>query len=74
MYEINFNKIFSLIIKKKSLHIFLATSYFFDLIIKWINIVEAYLENLLSDNNLPIFIKLLLGIEVFKLIRFDLLY
>lgn len=58
--------------RKKLLRIFLAIKYLIGLIIKQINIVEVYLKSLLSNNILPVFMKLPPNIEVFKLICFDL--
>lgn len=69
MYGIDFNKTFSPTVRRKPLRIFLAIGCLLGLIIEQINIVGAYLESLLSDNNLPIFMKLLPGIEAFRSIR-----
>lgn len=57
---------FSLIVRKKFLQIFLAIIYLFELIINQIDIVMVYLESLLRNNNLPIFIKLLPKMETFR--------
>lgn len=39
------------------------------LIVDQVDIVGAYLESLLGDNNLPIFMKLPLGINIFRSIK-----
>lgn len=43
-------------------------------IIKQINIVKAYLDSLLSDNNLFIYIRLFSGFQIFRLIWERLIY
>ena len=60
--EDDFVKTFISIVRKKSLHIYLALYFMLNLFIHQIDIVGAYLESLLGDNNLPIFIKLHLDI------------
>lgn len=66
VYRINFNETFLPTIRQESLQIFLAISCKLGLIIKQIDIVEAYLKSLLRDNNLFIFIKLSLSFKSFK--------
>lgn len=68
MHEIDFNKTFFLIIRQELLCIFLAIAYLFGLIIKQINIIGIYLENLLSKKKLSIFMKLPLNMETFRFI------
>lgn len=68
IYRIDFNKIFLSTVRRELLRIFLAISYFVKLIIEQIDIVGAYLESLLSNNNLPIFMKLPLDFKSFKLV------
>lgn len=55
--------------RKESLQIFWAFLYILGLIEDQINIVGVYLESLLIDNDLFIFIKLLLKIELFRSIK-----
>lgn len=69
IYRIYFNKTFFLIVRKESLQIFLAILCILDLIIDQIDIVGAYLESLLTNNDLSIFMKLVLEIELFRSIR-----
>lgn len=57
--------------RKKLLHIFLAIIYLLGFIIKQINIINAYLKSLLSDNDPSIFIKLILDIKTFRSIYFN---
>lgn len=58
IYGVDFNRTFSPTVRRKLLWIFLAISWFFDFIIKQIDIVGAYLESLLSNNDFFIFMKL----------------
>ncbi len=58
VHGIDFNETFSPTVTRESLRIFLAISCLFKLIVEQIDIVGAYLESLLSDNDLPIFMKL----------------
>lgn len=67
--RIDFNKRFLPTIRWESLQIFLAISYLLRLIVKSVDIIRAYFESLLGDNNLPIFIKLLSEMEIFRSIR-----
>lgn len=69
IHRIDFNETFSPTVRRKSLRIFLAISCLLKLIVEQVDIVGAYLENLLTDNNLPIFMKLPPGIEAFRSIR-----
>lgn len=55
--------------RKKSLKIFLVILYLLNLIVEYVNIIGAYLKSLLTDNNLPIFIKLPPRIEAFRSIK-----
>lgn len=64
--NINFCKIFVLNVKRKLLQIYLALCLALNLFIYQANIVEAYLESLLNDNELPIFMKLLPGVHKFR--------
>ena len=57
---------FSLKVRYNLLQIFLAALYILELFIKQINIAGIYLESLLSDNKLPIFIKLSLRFHSFR--------
>lgn len=67
--RIDFNETFSPTVKRELLRIFLAISCILGLIVDQVDIVGAYLENLLGDNNLPIFMKLLFGMNTFRSIR-----
>lgn len=51
------------------LRIFLAISCLFNFIIEQVDIVGAYLESLLGDNDLPIFMKLPPGMEKLRTVR-----
>lgn len=73
MHGMDFNKTFSPTIRQESLCIFLSITYLFGLIIEQINIVRAYLKSLLSNNNLPIFMKLPPSMETFRSIRLGLM-
>lgn len=72
VYGIDFNKRFSLTVTRELLRIFLAIGCLLGLIIEQIDIVGAYLESLLSDNDLPIFMKLPPDMRAFRSIRFGL--
>ena len=74
VYEIDFDKTFLSTVRCESLQIFLAMSYMFGLLIKQIDIVGAYLESLLSNNNLPILISLSPGFCAFRFIQDKLVY
>ena len=58
MYEINYTKTFVLIIKYKSLKIFLAIVILLKIIILQIDIISIYLENVFSQKNYLIYIKI----------------
>lgn len=60
---INFVKTFALIVKKKSLQIYLALCLIHNLFIYEVDIIKVYLKILPSNNKLSIFIKLLLKIQ-----------
>ena len=51
---------------KESLPIFQVILCLFDLVIKYIDIIETYFRDSLINNNLPIFITQLLRIRFFK--------
>ena len=69
IHGIDFNETFSPTVRRESLQIFLAISYLLDLIVEKINIIEAYLESLLTNNDLPIFMKIPPEMESFRSIR-----
>ena len=69
VYGVDFNETFSLTVRRESLRIFLSIECLCRLIIEQINIVGAYLKSLLSDNDLPIFMKLPSGMETFRSIQ-----
>ena len=69
IHKIDFNETFSPIVRRELLWIFLAISCLLNLIIKQADIVGAYFEILLTDNNLPIFTKLPPGMEAFRSMR-----
>lgn len=60
VYGINFSETFAPTIRKKLLQIYLAFCLILNLFIYYVDIIAVYLESLLGDNKLPIFIKLLL--------------
>lgn len=70
---IGFSETFAPILRREQLQIYLALYRVFNLFIHQINIVDTYLESLLSDNKLSIFIKLLLDIYPLKQVRTGLL-
>ncbi len=55
---IDFNETFVPTVRRKSLRIFLAISALFGFLVEQIDIIRAYLESLMGDNELPIFMKL----------------
>lgn len=65
IYKIDFYETFSAIVRQELLQIFLAILYLLKLIIEQVDIVGAYLDSLWDDNDLLIFMKLALGIEIF---------
>lgn len=58
IYRIDYIKIFALIIKCKLLNIFLAITILLKIIILKIDIINAYLESFLGQNNHSIYIKI----------------
>ena len=60
---IDFTETFALTVRRKSLRIYLAICAFLGLIIDQVDIVEAYLESLLDNNEFPIYKKSPPGIE-----------
>ncbi len=56
-------------VRRESLQIFIIIACLFKLIINQIDIIGAYLESLLGDNDLPIFMKWPSRMEVFRPIR-----
>ena len=64
--SIDFTKTFAPTMRKKSLHIYLTFCLIFNLFIYQVNIVGTYLESLLGDNKLPIFMRLSLGIQYLR--------
>lgn len=69
IHGVDFNETFSPTVRRESLRIFLAISCLFGLIVDQIDIVGAYLDCLLGDNDLPIIMKLPPGIETLRAIR-----
>lgn len=57
MQEVNFLEIFALTIRRVSLRIYLALYLMLNLFIYQVDIISAYLKSLLSDKELPIFMK-----------------
>ena len=55
---IDFAETFAPTVRRESLRIYLAVCLFLNLIIYQVDIVKAYLESNLSENKLPIFMKL----------------
>lgn len=74
IYDVNFNKTFFPIVRRKSLWIFLVILCLFDFIIKQVDIVDAYFESLLGDNSLFIFMKLPSKIEKLQTVKAGLIY
>lgn len=60
---INFVETFAPIVKRVLLRIYLALCLMFNLFIHQVDIVRIYLESLLGDNKLLIFMKLFLGTQ-----------
>lgn len=69
IYGVDFNETFSPTVRRQLLRIFLAISCLFNFIIEQVDIVGAYLESLLGDNDLPIFMKLPPGMEKLQTVR-----
>ncbi len=61
--SIDFNKTFAPIVRRESLKIFLAVSALLGFLVEQMDIVGVYLESLMGDNKLPIFIKLRPGMR-----------
>lgn len=55
---INFSEMFAPTMRRESSQIYLTLCIMLNLIIHQVDIVSAYLKNLLGDNKLPIFMKL----------------
>lgn len=70
---IDFSEIFAPTVRRKLLRIFLAISAMLGLIIHQVDIVGAYLESLLDDNEFPIYMKLPSGMYQFCQVRKGLL-
>ncbi len=73
VHGINFSKTFARIVRRKSLQIYLVLCLILNLFIHQVDIVGAYLESLLKDNELPIFMKLPPGMHHLCQIREGLL-
>ncbi len=54
---IDSSETFAPTVRRESLRIFLAISAMLDLVINQVDIVDAYLESLLDDNEFPIYTK-----------------
>lgn len=67
--DINFAETFPPIVRRESLQIYLALCLMLKLFIHQVDIVGVYLKSLLSDNDLPILIKLPPGIYIIRQIR-----
>lgn len=52
----------------------LAISIFFKFLTKYMSVVKKYLKNLIRDNKLPIFIKLILKVKNFQLVKTSFLF
>lgn len=52
----------------------LAISIFFKFLTKYMSVVKKYLKNLMKDNKLPIFIKLILKVKNFQLVKTSFLF
>lgn len=74
VHKVNFSKMFTLTMRRKSLQIYLALCLMLNLIIYQVDIVGTYLESLLGDNKLPIFMKLPPRIHQLYKVRKGLLY
>ena len=66
---INFAETFAPTVRRESLRIYLAVCLFLNFIIHQVDIVGAYLESDLSDNELPIFMKLPPGMHQLRQVR-----
>ncbi len=65
----NFSETFAPTVKRESLRIFLAISAMLSLVIHQVDIIGAYLESLLDDNEFPIYMKLSPGMHLFCQVR-----
>lgn len=70
---IDFSETFAPTVRRESLRIYLAICLFLNLFIHQVDIVGAYLESALSDNELPIFMKLPPGMHQLRQVREGLL-
>ncbi len=70
---IDFYETFVSIVRRKSLRIYLALCLVLNLFIHQVDIVEAYLESLLNDNEFPIFMRLSPGMHELRQIQKGLL-
>lgn len=61
-------------VRRELLQIYLAICLFLNFIIHQVNIVGVYLESDLSDNKLPIFMKLSLGMHKLCYVKEKLLW
>ena len=66
---VDFSETFAPTVRRESLRIYLALCLMLNLFIHQVDIVGAYLESLLSDNELPIFMKLPPGIRDLRQVR-----
>ncbi len=66
---IDFCETFAPTVRRESLRIYLALCLALNLFIHQVDIVEAYLKNLLNDNEFPIFMKLPPGMHELRKIR-----
>ena len=66
---IDFAETFAPMVRRELLQIYLAVYLFLNLIIHQVDIVGAYLESDLSDNELSIFIKLSIGMHQLRQVR-----
>lgn len=69
MHGVDFSETFAPTVKRESLRIYLALCLMLNLFIHQVDIVGAYLESLLGDNELPIFMKLPPGMHHLRQIR-----
>ena len=61
VYEIDFIEIFAPTVKRKSLRMFLVIAAMLEIILIQMDVVGAYLETVLGQNEDPIFMKILQG-------------
>ncbi len=67
--SIDFNQTFAPTVRRESLRIFLAVSALLRFLVEQMDIVGAYLESLMGDNKLPIFMKLPRGMRDLRSVR-----